>query len=89
MTQATVQTTTSLLCPKHHQALLDRGLSADWIEANCRSLTLQEASQYLGYPAKSGGILLSGEGIQIQFKPDRPWKNSSDKKAAKYRSPLV
>ena len=96
MTQVTVQTTTatsehtntSLLCPKHRQSLLDRGLDADWIETNCRSLTLQEASQYLGYPAKSGGILLSGEGIQIQFKPDKPWKNSTDKKAAKYRSPL-
>jgi putative DNA primase/helicase len=37
---------------------------------------------------KSGGILLSGEGIQIQFKPDKPWKNEGDKKAAKYRSPL-
>ncbi len=96
MTQATVQTTTatsshtntSLLCPKHRQALLDRGLSADWIETNCRSLTANEASQYLGYPAKSAGILLKGQDLQIQFKPDKPWKNSADKKAAKYRSPL-
>lgn len=96
MTKATVQTTaatsehtnTSLLCPKHRQALLNRGLSADWIEANCRSLTLLEASQYLGYPAKSAGILLKGQDIQIQFKPDKPWKNEGDKKAAKYRSPL-
>ncbi|MEG3876692.1 DUF3854 domain-containing protein [Microcoleus sp. herbarium7] len=77
------------LCTKHHQECTQkRGLKPAWIEANCRSLTAEEASQYLGYPAKSGGILLSGEGIQIQFKPDKPWKNEGDKKAAKYRSPL-
>jgi putative DNA primase/helicase len=77
------------LCTKHYQECTQkRGLKPDWIEANCRSLTAEEATQRLGYPAKSGGILLSGEGIQIQFKPDKPWKNEGDKKAAKYRSPL-
>ena len=65
-----------------------RGLDVRWIEANCRSLTAEEASQHMGYTAKSGGILLEGFGIQIQFKPDKPWKNEGDKKAAKYRSPL-
>jgi putative DNA primase/helicase len=81
-------TSTSLLCEKHRQSVLDRGLPANWIEANCRTLTASEATQRLGYPAKSAGILLEGEGIQIQFRPDKPWKNEDEKKAAKYRSPL-
>ncbi|MBE9128201.1 MULTISPECIES: DUF3854 domain-containing protein [unclassified Coleofasciculus] len=73
----------------HQKALIGaRGLDANWIEANCHSLTAEEASQRLGYTAKSGGILLEGEGIQIQFKPDKPWRNDGDKKAPKYRSPL-
>lgn len=66
----------------------DRGLDARWIAFNCHSATAEEASQRLGYTAKSGGILLEGEGIQIQFKPDKPWKAEDEKKAAKYRSPL-
>lgn len=74
--------------PKSEIKLQDRGLDASWVEANCQSLTAAEATQRLGYPAKSAGILLEGQGIQIQFKPDRPWKNEGDKKAAKYRSPL-
>ncbi len=74
---------------KHHQECTEkRGLKPAWIEANCRSLSSHEATQRLGYTAKSGGILLEGEGIQIQFKPDKPWKNEGEKKAAKYRSPL-
>jgi hypothetical protein len=27
-------------------------------------------------------------GWQMQFKPDKPWKGETDKKAPKYRSPL-
>jgi putative DNA primase/helicase len=77
------------LLDRHRKELVDiRGLPLTWIEKNCRSVTLEEASQYLGYRAKSPGILLEGHGIQIQFKPDRPWKNDDDKKAPKYRSPL-
>ncbi len=72
----------------HSQKLLERGLNPNWIESNCCSLTAQEATQRLGYPAKSGGILLKSEGIQIQFQPDKPWKSEGEKKAAKYRSPL-
>jgi putative DNA primase/helicase len=64
-----------------------RGLDSAWVEANCRSISADEATYLLGYPAKSGGILLHGQGNQIQFKPDRPWKNEGDKKAPKYRSP--
>jgi putative DNA primase/helicase len=77
------------LKPNHFKDLVEgRGLDARWIEANCRSLTAQEATQRLGYPAKGAGILLEGVGIQIQFKPDRPWKNEGEKRAPKYRSPL-
>ncbi|AFZ22330.1 DUF3854 domain-containing protein [Allocoleopsis franciscana] len=77
------------LCPKHCQELLEkRALDERWIQANCRSVSAQEATQRLGYPAKGAGILLEGVGIQIQFKPDRPWKNEGEKRAPKYRSPL-
>jgi putative DNA primase/helicase len=83
------KTGVSHLCAKHHQELIERrGLDAAWIKANCRSVNAQEATQRLGYPAKSGGILLEGKSIQIQFRPNKPWKNEGDKKAAKYRSPL-
>ncbi len=64
-----------------------RGLDARWVRANCRSVSEEEASQRLGYTAKSSGILLEGCGIQTQYKPDKPWKNEGDKKAPKYRSP--
>ncbi len=77
------------LKPHHCKDLVEgRGLDVRWIETNCRSLTAEEATQRLGYIAKSAGIVLEGFGIQIQFKPDKPWKNQGDKKAAKYRSPL-
>jgi putative DNA primase/helicase len=71
-----------------HECIQTRGLDPNWIEANCRSVTSQEATQYLGYPAKSAGILLESHGLQMQFKPDRPWKKEGEKKAPKYRSPL-
>jgi predicted P-loop ATPase len=77
------------LSDRHFTELVERRrLDRNWIETNCRSLTAQQASQRLGYPAKSGGIFLEGHGIQIQFKPDKPWKKEEEKKAAKYRSPL-
>lgn len=77
------------LSPEHFRKCTEkRGLNPAWVEANCHSVTAEEASQRLGYTAKSGGILLEGEGIQVQFRPDKPWKNEEEKKAAKYRSPL-
>ena len=87
--QQLAESTTSRLYTKHHKALVEvRKLDARWIEANCRSIPAQEATQRLGYTAKSGGILLEGQGIQIQLKSDKPWKAEGQKKAAKYRSPL-
>jgi putative DNA primase/helicase len=80
---------TPQLCAKHLKELTKlRGLDAEWIKLNCRSVTAEEATQYLGYKSKSAGILLSGDGIQIQFKPNKPWKGEGDKKAPKYRSSL-
>ncbi len=80
---------TTTFVPAHRKELLaHRGLSESWIKANCRSVSAQEATQRLGYIAKGAGILLEGTGIQVQFKPDNPWKKEGEKKASKYRSTL-
>ncbi|GFE72052.1 phage/plasmid primase, P4 family [Chroococcus sp. FPU101] len=63
-----------------------RGLDPDWIAANCYSVDIKQASQLLGYPARSGGIIISGSNGQFQFKPDKPWSDKQGKKAAKYRT---
>ncbi len=84
-----------LIDQHYEQCVEKRGLDRGWIEINCRSVTKEEASLLLGYPAQSGGIWLSGVGIQGQFKPDKPWLSPTDKsptnkkqrKAPKYRSP--
>jgi putative DNA primase/helicase len=81
------------LCTAHYKELIEkRSLPLDWVAANSKSVTIQEASEVLGYPAKSPGILLQGGGWQIQFKPDKPWISDKDKalgnkKAPKYRTP--
>ena len=80
--------TTAYLCPKHKSHIESRGLLNDWSYANCRTASADEASVYLGYRAKSGGILFIGVGTQFQFRPDKPWKSKEDKKAPKYRTPL-
>lgn len=86
--RSTVQDKSFNLCTNHKIELIeDRGLSQDWVEANCTSINEQEASQALGYRAKSAGILLEGATRQIQFKPNKPWKYPNEKKAAKYRTP--
>ncbi|NQE36688.1 DUF3854 domain-containing protein [Microcoleus asticus] len=80
--------TTANLCPKHKSHIESRGLLNDWSYANCRTVSADEASVYLGYTAKSGGIFFIGAGTQFQFRPDKPWKSREDKKAPKYRTPL-
>jgi predicted P-loop ATPase len=73
----------------HQKHIEGRGLLNDWSRSNCRTITAEEASLYLGYPAKSGGILFVGKNGQIQFRPDKPWRASkSERTAPKYRSPL-
>ncbi|MEG5236974.1 DUF3854 domain-containing protein [Microcoleus sp. AT9b-C3] len=79
---------TAYLCPKHKSHIESRGLLNDWSYANCRTVSADEASVYLGYAAKSGGILFVGKTTQFQFRPDKPWKSESCKKAPKYRTPV-
>lgn len=80
--------TTTYLGPKHKSHIESRGLLNDWSFANCRTVTEDEASVYLGYTAKSGGILFVGKTTQFQLRPDKPWKSESYKKAPKYRTPV-
>jgi putative DNA primase/helicase len=80
--------TTAYLSPKHKSHIESRGLLNEWSFANCRTVSADEASFYLGYTAKSGGIFFIGVETQFQFKPDKPWKSKDDKKAPKYRTPL-
>src|SRR4028119_498587 len=85
--------TKAKLSEKHlHELTEKRQLPTKWVLENCRSVTAEEASQTLGYTAKSAGILIQGDGWQEQFKPDRPWLSDKDKaigkkKAPKYRTP--
>jgi putative DNA primase/helicase len=46
----------------------------------------REASDRLGYTAKSAGIWLEGINGFGQFRPNKPWKGENDKKAPKYRT---
>lgn len=78
---------TQSLNSKHYQECTGtRSLQVDWILVNCRSVSANEASQYLGYTAQSDGIMLQGCNGQKQFRPDKPWKSEGDKRAPKYRS---
>ncbi|MEG4197335.1 DUF3854 domain-containing protein [Microcoleus sp. Pol12A5] len=79
---------TAYLSSKHKSHIESRGLLNDWSFANCRTASADEASVYLGYTAKSGGILFVGKTTQFQFRPDKPWKSESCKKAPKYRTPV-
>ncbi len=89
LTTALQQTTRNPLNTRHYSECIEkRGLDAQWSIANCRSVTANEATQYLGYTSQSDGIWLSGCNNHCQFKPDKPWKSEGDKKAAKYRSSL-
>ncbi|PAX58354.1 hypothetical protein CK510_07900 [Brunnivagina elsteri CCALA 953] len=58
-------------------------------------MTVKEASDRLGYPAKSEGIWLEGVNGFGQFRPNKPWKKleasatdstENEKKAPKYRT---
>ena len=79
----------SFLNAKNQADIQVRGLLNDWSRAMFRSVTEEEATLLLGYEAKSGGIWVSGETLQCQFRPDKPWKREGDKKAPKCRTPLT
>ena len=80
---------TFFLTADHQSRIQKRDLLNDWTRATFRSVTKEEATFYLGYPAKSGGILFCGQTTQMQFRPDRPWKKEGDKKALKCLIPLT
>ncbi len=57
----------------------ERGLNREWIEANCRSVNIGEATELLRYPARSGGIAIEGANGQFQLRPDKPWGSKPGK----------
>ena len=72
---------------KHFNETVEkRGLDKRWVEANCYSGDIKEVSEVLHYQAKSAGIIIDAN--QIQVRPDKPWRGENDKKAPKYRTPL-
>ena len=92
---AAVATPTRIDLAAYHykQCVEQRGLNPQWILANCRSVSVTEATLRLGYTAQSGGIWLEDCNHQSQYRPDKPWLSEKDrlegkKKAPKYRSPL-
>lgn len=75
------------LSDKHYkECVIKRGLNPEWVAANCRSMDIKEASDRLGYRAKSAGIWLEGVNGFGQYRPNQPWKADDEKKAAKYRT---
>src|SRR4028118_82368 len=89
VSQPTQVSSVKFLCEKHQRDIKARGLLNDWTRATFRTVAKEEASFLLGYEAKSGGMWISGETLQGQFRPDRPWKKEGDKKAPKCRTPLT
>jgi len=89
VSQPTQASSVKFLCEKHQRDIKARGLLNDWTRATFRTVAKEEASFLLGYEAKSGGMWISGETLQGQFRPDRPWKKEGDKKAPKCRTPLT
>ena len=86
-TVASRKESTAKLSPQHHYHCCEqRGLNPDWIKASCESLDIKQASDYLHYQAKSGGILIKGANGQYQLRPDQPWSHKKGQKAPKYRT---
>ncbi len=73
-------------CCGHDISQKERGLNPDWTIANCYSATIPEASQLLGYQAKSPCIVIEGSNGQYQLRPHKPWADKQGKKAPKYRT---
>ena len=74
------------LSKAHQEHIAQRGLLSDRARATCRTVSAEEASLILSIPAKSGGILIEGDSLQSQFRPDRRWKNGN-KLIPKYLTP--
>ena len=70
------QTSSNRLNDKHYlECVTKRGLDPAWIAANCRTVTIEEASEQLGYTAKSAGIWLEGHNFVGQLRPDKAWRS--------------
>ena len=69
------QTTVNLSPSDYKHCCSDRGLNPDWVKANCFSLDITEASEFLHYQAKSRGILIKGSNGQSQFRPNKAWSS--------------
>ncbi|MBD2255467.1 DUF3854 domain-containing protein [Nostoc parmelioides] len=86
-TQTNTTLTANRLTDRHYkECVTKRGLCPEWIAVNCRSMDIKEASERLGYTAKSAGIWLEGVNGFGQYRPNKPWKSLDEKKAPKYRT---
>ncbi|BAY95972.1 MULTISPECIES: DUF3854 domain-containing protein, partial [unclassified Tolypothrix] len=86
-TQTTATLTANRLSDRHYkECVTKRGLCPEWIAANCRSMDIKEATQRLGYTAQSAGIWLEGSNGFGQYRPNKAWKSTEEKKAPKYRT---
>ncbi len=81
-----VQTTVNRLIDRDYaEAVTKRGLNPEWIQANCRTMEREEASQRLRIEAKYGGVWLEGSNGFGQFRPRKEFKTSKAcKKTLKY-----
>jgi predicted P-loop ATPase len=76
------------LLHKHMDYFVERGILLVWALANARSVTAVEATELLGFTAKSDGIWFEGVNGVGQFRPDTRWKNDKGKLVGKFLSPL-
>lgn len=80
-TQTTATLTANRLSDRHYkECVTKRGLCPEWIAANCRSMDIKEATQRLGYTAQSAGIWLEGSNGFGQYRPNKAWKSTEEKK---------
>ncbi len=77
-----------LQCCGNDRSKKERGLKPEWIQANCRTVNVAEATEMLGYPARSEGIAIEGANGQFQLRPDKPWGGKPGQKAPKYRTAI-
>ncbi|MEG5182060.1 DUF3854 domain-containing protein, partial [Microcoleus sp. A2-D5] len=85
-TNAVTVNSAKFLSKAHEEHIAQRGLLSDRARATCRTIGAEEASLILSTPAKSGGILIEGDSLQSQFRPDKRWK-VGNKLVPKYLTP--
>ncbi len=70
-TTVVVKNSQNLTSAHLHDIVEKRGIDAEWAKANCRSTSIKEAKEFLGYSVHSPGIMFIGAGSQVQFRPDK------------------